>query len=120
MPEDFMEGEPEADRYVNFVRPLMHSLQTALTNRTFFTTKKTAERVGRMGVGPYCTQPGDVVVLLFGAVFCVVLRRVGDERGQQQQQQHYRLVGDAYVHGIMQGKLVQGVDVASAASFDII
>ncbi|KAK3369983.1 hypothetical protein B0H63DRAFT_402292 [Podospora didyma] len=97
IPADFMAGTPENTRYIEFVGPFTRSLMIALSNRTFFTLKD-----GRMGVGPYLAQPGDLVVVLFGAVFCLVLRPVGDNR--------YRLVGDAYVHGAMSGELVGGTN----------
>ncbi|KAH6892526.1 hypothetical protein B0T10DRAFT_537491 [Thelonectria olida] len=95
IPADFMPREPESARYVAFVRPFTASLQAALSNRTFIATKD-----GRMGVGPYLAQAGDIVVVMFGAPFCLLLRPVGHE---------YRLVGDAYVHGIMPGELVKGL-----------
>ncbi|KAK4503233.1 hypothetical protein PRZ48_006661 [Zasmidium cellare] len=59
-------------------------------NRVFFTTA-----TGYMGTAHPAAKEGDVLAILFGAVFPVVLR--ADEEGR------YRLVGDAYVHGVMEG-----------------
>jgi hypothetical protein len=106
IPADFMPGEPESARYAAFVQPFTASLQTALSNRTFVATKD-----GRMGVGPYLAQAGDTVVVMFGAPFCLLLRPVGHQ---------YRLVGDAYVHGVMHGELVEGLDQEKEQIFEIV
>jgi hypothetical protein len=50
-----------------------------------------------IGVGPYNTEPGDFCAVLFGGDVPFVLRDEGDEQ---------MLVGDCYVHGIMQGEVV--------------
>jgi hypothetical protein len=106
---DFMTSAPESVRYTSFVEPYMRSLQAAMTNRTFITINGGYER--RMGVGPHEAQPGDIVAVLFGAVFCVVLRPV---------EGRFRLVGDAYVQGIMRGEKLKGDYAASARTFHII
>ena len=94
LPQDFMPGFPEAMRSTNFTQPFLRAVQKALGGHTFFTTTD-----GRMGLGPYHTQVGDVAAVLFGCTFCIVLRPFG---------QQYQLVGGAYVHGAMQGELVEG------------
>lgn len=63
-----------------------------LHHRTFFTTD-----AGFCGIGPADVQAGDRVVVLLGASMPYVLRPVGD---------HYTLVGEAYVSGIMYGELM--------------
>ncbi|KAH7354691.1 heterokaryon incompatibility protein-domain-containing protein [Rhexocercosporidium sp. MPI-PUGE-AT-0058] len=55
----------------------------------FFTDK------GYMGLGPYTTNIGDKVCLLKGAQFPVILRGEKDD---------WALVGESYVHGIMDGE----------------
>ena len=57
------------------------------------------------------TGPGDVAVVLFGAPLCLILRPVGHR---------YQLVGDAYVHGIMHGELVEGLEPKDGKIFEII
>ncbi|KAH7131259.1 hypothetical protein EDB81DRAFT_660001 [Dactylonectria macrodidyma] len=106
IPADFVPRQPQAARYAAFVQPFVVSLKTALSNRTFITTKD-----GRMGVGSYLARPGDIVVVMFGAPFCLLLRPVGHQ---------YRLVGDAYIHGIMHGELVEGLAQENEERFEII
>jgi hypothetical protein len=55
---------------------------------------------GRVGIGPDICQAGDVVCIFHGAKVPFVLRQV--ENGE------YRLLGEAYVHGIMDGELMEG------------
>ncbi|KAI4640795.1 hypothetical protein J4E93_008387 [Alternaria ventricosa] len=62
-------------------------------NRRFFVTG-----AGRVGIGPRCMQPGDVIVVLRGGRKPFILRKKSDG---------YWLLGEAYVHGIMDGEAVQ-------------
>jgi hypothetical protein len=84
-------------------------------NRTFFITER-----GYMGIGPLQTQHGDVVYLLGGSTVPFVLRKDIDHHLPTSQsvdpraeidnrvptmgEQHYRLVGDCFVHGVMDGQ----------------
>lgn len=76
-------GEGDADRYTE-------AMYYCLCLRRFFVTKK-----GYIGIGPACMQEGDKVCLLSGAIVPFVLRSDGAE---------HKLVGEAYVHGIMHGE----------------
>jgi hypothetical protein len=62
-------------------------------NRSLFITLK-----GYMGLGPSPLQLGDIVCILFGGIVPFILR---PKNG------YYQLVGDAYVHGIMEGEAIQ-------------
>lgn len=53
---------------------------------------------GYIGMAPEFTVPGDIVCVIFGAIAPYVLRRVS-EKG-------FELVGEAYVHGIMDGEAI--------------
>jgi hypothetical protein len=97
LPAAFLPDTPWHIRYKEYTRPFYEKAGRVLGNRTFFTTEN-----GFSGVGPYDTQPGDVVVVLYGSRRCTVLRPDGD---------FYRIVGDAYVYGAMRGEMVQGLDV---------
>lgn len=55
---------------------------------------------GHLGTGPEGLYVGDVVCVLYGGDVPYVLRKVGDQ-GQ------YKLIGEAYVHGIMQGEAIE-------------
>ncbi|KAK8106967.1 HET-domain-containing protein [Apiospora kogelbergensis] len=57
-------------------------------------------RRGYLGTGPHDVQRGDVVCVLMGGAVPFILRPRGDGGG-------YIVIGDAYVHGIMDGELVQ-------------
>lgn len=61
-------------------------------NRTLFSTRK-----GYLGLGPDCHK-GDLVCLMFGGEVPFVLRPKDG---------YYQLVGDAYVHGIMDGEAMR-------------
>jgi hypothetical protein len=53
---------------------------------------------GHVGVFPGETRNGDFIVLLPGATMPFVLRKSGDDK--------YILVGDCYLHGVMEGELI--------------
>jgi hypothetical protein len=53
---------------------------------------------GYLGLGPEILKAGDIVAVIFGAKVPFILRPEGD---------HYLLVGDCYVHGVMQGEAVE-------------
>ncbi|KAM0431395.1 hypothetical protein ACHAPT_005372 [Fusarium lateritium] len=82
------------------VAPLVVSLDNTLfADRCFFVTEDLV-----VGLGPYSTQPGDEVVVLFGSPLCFVLR---PDSGR------YRLVGDAYVQGVSPATLSNSHDSAA-------
>jgi Heterokaryon incompatibility protein (HET) len=56
---------------------------------------------GFLGIGPRETEPGDLVFILLGADVPYILR-------QQSQDDKLRLIGEAYVHGIMDGEAMEG------------
>jgi hypothetical protein len=57
-----------------------------------------ATKNGYIGLGPWDTEQGDVVCLLFGGSTPFVLRKSVNET--------FKLVGDAYIHGVMDGELM--------------
>jgi hypothetical protein len=82
--------------------PFEVALQEAHKGRRFCTTKE-----GYMCTTPFDTERGDVIVILEGFRMPFVLRQSGSD---------WKLVGDCYVHGIMDGELVvplDGVEVGS-------
>ena len=66
---------------------------TAFLRRGFVSSK------GYLGLGPQYTREGDIMVIIFGADMPYILRKL--ENGQ------YMLIGEAYVHGIMDGEFMQ-------------
>ena len=71
-----------------------HRMQRACFRRRFSVT-----RSGFVGLCPEISQHGDFVVILYGSAVPFVIRPVGS--GQ------YRLVGECYIHGIMNGEAVK-------------
>ncbi|KAK2016850.1 HET-domain-containing protein [Colletotrichum eremochloae] len=73
------------------------------TNRRFFVSDR-----GYWGLGPSLMRKGDVCAILFGADVPIILRPCGG-RGQ------YRLVGQAYMNGVMYGEIVGKWEEGDAA-----
>ena len=94
VPKDFLEGSllSGEERLQRYVGPLVASLDVRMVGRRFF---RSGEAVGMMGLGPARARCGDHICLLMGCDIPVLLRSEGD---------HYVLVGEAYVHGFMQGE----------------
>jgi hypothetical protein len=57
-------------------------------------------REGHIGLGPRCTQPGDVVAILYGLHFPVVMKALNGHGD-------FRSLGTSYVYGIMDGEAVR-------------
>jgi prepilin-type processing-associated H-X9-DG protein len=72
---------------------LQKSLQS-MEGLCFFLTEE-----GYMGIGPELMESGDRVCIVFGCPYPVLLRKVENASC-------YRLVGDAYIYGMMQGEMM--------------
>ncbi|KAL6902627.1 heterokaryon incompatibility domain-containing protein [Trichoderma evansii] len=66
--------------------------------RRFFITKK-----GYFGLGPQKLEPEDRIAVLFGSGVPFVLRKCPTIRGKRA----WRIIGECYVQGIMQGKVIR-------------
>ena len=64
-------------------------------------------------LGPKVTQPGDIVCVLFGGKLPFCLRPLGDR---------YLLVGECYVHGLMNGEAMEMMERGNLAEgvFEIV
>ena len=74
-------------------------------SRFLDTTRKKSRRImatseGHIGMAPCRARPGDAVVVLFGCSIPLVLRRVG-------MREAWRVIGEAYVDGLMNGEVEQ-------------
>ncbi|EPE36533.1 hypothetical protein GLAREA_08696 [Glarea lozoyensis ATCC 20868] len=91
-----IEGEesliPLSDRLNARVNILGASLRRAALKRAFFVTEK-----GYMGLGPASIQKGDFVYVLAGGQVPFILRKHTNA-------ETYFLMGESYVHGIMDGE----------------
>ncbi|PQE08110.1 Heterokaryon incompatibility protein [Rutstroemia sp. NJR-2017a BVV2] len=74
---------------------VLNAFKTTTYISRFFITKR-----GYIGRGPITTAKGDPVVIFLGAKVPHVMRKV---EGTDE----YRILGECYVHGIMQGALMQ-------------
>ncbi|KAF5539315.1 het-domain-containing protein [Fusarium napiforme] len=77
---------------------IRHEISVTAKGRGLFVTVE-----GRLGWGLKSTREGDEVWILDGCQVPCLLRPNGDGR--------YSLVGEAYVHGIMHGEALEGLDV---------
>ena len=74
---------------------LLHQLRLAvlsLEQRALITTES-----GRLGLAPAAVRQGDIIAILFGCNFPVVLRPCLDDM--------YQVIGECYVHELMDGKM---------------
>lgn len=79
------------DAHITAIKDILRS--NYCLQRRFFITP-----TGRMGLGPYILRPGDLVVILKGGPWPFILRNGNDG--------DYKLLGQTYVRGIMQGEVV--------------
>ncbi|EPE33887.1 hypothetical protein GLAREA_06900 [Glarea lozoyensis ATCC 20868] len=88
--------EMEDEDWTNFHKVLS---KTAVVRkiRVFFMTKK-----GYMGLGYDTVKEGDIVAVVMGGEVPLVLRPAGDGL--------FLLIGECYVHGIMDGEVMKGVE----------
>jgi len=66
------------------------SVSLMMNRRRFFLSENNWS-----GLGPWDALEGDAICILFGCRFPLILRKIED---------HYILIGEAYVHGYMHGK----------------
>ncbi|OJD17352.1 hypothetical protein AJ78_02537 [Emergomyces pasteurianus Ep9510] len=98
--------------------PYLLELRRTLYDRAFFTTRK-----GHMGIGPKGktrVKAGDRVAILGGGFTPFILREVdaiadvvgsgaggGEEVGISDRKTFYTLVGESYIHGMMEGEFLE-------------
>jgi hypothetical protein len=75
------------------IGPWEWNLRKTLKNRSIFTTED-----GKLGIGPFCCQEGDIVAVVFGADYLLVLRPQADGT--------YKRIGDAYIRHAMHGETI--------------
>ena len=106
------------------LRDLEGIMEGVQAGRKLFITKR-----GYLGIGPEWIEPGDNVILVAGAYVPFIFRRVndptqdhisGDDSREELNQRaerlpgagsYLRLIGEAYVHGIMHGEALQNQGV---------
>lgn len=81
-----------SDTSVTLASQYREAMANACMNRAFFVTES-----GHFGLGPYFVAQGDVVAVLYGSRFPVVLRPRGKD---------FSFSGTCYAHGIMHGEVL--------------
>ncbi|KAI3324641.1 HET-domain-containing protein [Xylariaceae sp. AK1471] len=82
---------------------IQNAINRASWNRHFFTTEN-----GYMGIGPVGVKPGDEVWSLIGGHVPFVLRPADHHLGRSIHGLSFQMVGECYVHGIMNGEAWKG------------
>lgn len=85
--------DPAMLRFPKHKQRFEHEVKDVGINRCLFSTFK-----GGFGIGPLITRPGDVCCVIFGADVPFILRPNPDSPD-------YRLLGEAFVHGVMNGEI---------------
>ena len=73
-----------------------HAIRSATANRRFFLTKS-----GYMGIAPPSTLVDDKVYVFSGGRTPFIVRKIDFDPGESF---HYTLIGDCYLHGVMDGE----------------
>ena len=89
VPAAFRPDLSPEQRTKEFVKPFELNMQSTMSDQRFFITHG-----GRIGIGPRHLMQEDPIVVFWGADMPCVLREMGGKS---------RLLGAAYVHGVMQG-----------------
>jgi hypothetical protein len=75
----------------------LNVIQQYLFDRRFFTTTG-----GQYGLGPKLMQKNDICCILFGALVPFIIRPT-------ETKDHYQLIGECYIEGVMQGEVVNSM-----------
>ena len=92
------QGKPE--EMVEFLK----RVQEVIWNRRFFVLPDRPDGIGyKFGIAPTNAKVGDIICVLLGCSVPVVLSR----RDASNPHSGYELVGEAYLHGVMDGEVLQ-------------
>lgn len=86
------------------VNDYVYSAWVRTVGRCLFTTSS-----GHVGLGSSEILPGDYIVILFGADIPFVVRDIdgGSGKWREGANDHCQVIGEVYMHGIMQGEAMQ-------------
>ena len=113
LPEDvlaFLEGrlfdEGNLDKLDTFSQLLLETIHQNISRRRLFITRK-----GYIGLAPESASVGDHIVVLYGCSVPLTFRRESSTGIDcKEKEMKVRLIGECYVHGIMDGEAVQMVE----------
>ncbi|KAI4593899.1 hypothetical protein KJ359_008943 [Pestalotiopsis sp. 9143b] len=88
----------------------------------YWYTRLTGLEHGYMGFAPIGTKPADRICVLAGGRAPLIVRAVPKNGGEASKRFVCRLLGDAYVHGLMDGEAMKLVDdgVLKVDDFELI
>ncbi|KAI9702711.1 MAG: hypothetical protein M1820_006095 [Bogoriella megaspora] len=91
---------------INEITGVNNATTSATTYRKFFVSEQ-----GYMGLGPPEMQDGDLIVVLVGGHTPFIIRKANKQEvdANSGRKQCYTLIGDCYVHGIMDGEAMKDV-----------
>ncbi|KAH6673441.1 heterokaryon incompatibility protein-domain-containing protein [Halenospora varia] len=90
----------------------MKLCELSLHGRRLFTTK-----TGWLGMAPEMAKAGDVVAILCGCNFPVVLRKSDHEDGKEET---WKVVGECFIDGVMEGQLMDAAEKGEYAIGDVV
>ena len=90
--------EDESSLVVSF----LNRVQGVIWNRKFLVSEKN----GWFGLGPMATIETDIICVLYGCSVPVILRPMHTEDWEP----YFLLVGECYVHGIMDGEIIEAAN----------
>jgi Heterokaryon incompatibility protein (HET) len=94
LPSDVLPDVPMQKRCAAFQEDFVAAVEATLQFRTLFVTQ-----TGYLGLGPLTMQPNDMVCVLLGCSIPVVIRIEAPNR--------HVLIGECYMHGIMDGEALK-------------
>ena len=108
-------GRPLSDSDTKEFVTYRISFGAACVNRSFIATRK-----GRVGLGPSHSQPGDKIILIPNSPWPFIIRRKETtEFHADESKPTYEFLGDSYVHGIMDGELMQHAKPDQSEEFEL-
>jgi hypothetical protein len=86
-----------------------HELAPIVSDFCAFRQLVLTER-GYFGLAPKEAKPGDIVCCLLGSGVPYILRKTGNH--SKGTQNCFRLIGESYIYGLMEGEALEGIDLS--------
>jgi hypothetical protein len=99
-------------------KPLEESDNDLADKMTYFCSARqlVLTKRGYFGVAPSEAEPGDIVCCLLGGGVPYILRKAEDySKGTQS---CFRLIGESYIYGLMEGEALEGIDLSKIEQMD--
>lgn len=109
VPETFLPDHPTTSeakigkRKEAYTQPFEFEVQATMSDQRFFITER-----GQIGIGPRHLMVNDPVVIFWGSDMPCLLREA--EVGEGREEGVCRLLGGAYIHGVMHGEAFHGIE----------